>query len=517
MAKRVGWNLEGGSDFSKKRRTVDIPSVPTRSIFIGNIPTSATSTDLCKIANTNGGPLEQLKMYRNKHTAFLNFVNETDAFSLYAQYQQTPYSIHGQQLTIGWAKSSPIPADVKREIDAGATRSLFIGGVCGDGWSIDENMLRSIFSAYGDVESVLVLHKKKIAFVNLTSIKSAITAVKSSREHPISIGGRILSLNFAKEVAFEPAPSTSSHFVSQYQPTSLSHHLDLTSSLNQQRQLNFALQQRMSSFLTPSLITASTLQQSENNTRAIFIGSLAEETSYHELCKLGNKFGAIEKVLLNREKKNAFINYVSNAAAVAMFTYSQNHPIIVCGKVVRINWAKSTPLHNQLMEQTRAGATRNLYIGGLPETATEEDIKELFVPFCNENGEFDNIVLKKARHIAFVNFTSLKDAIYAKKAFETSPAVLGGLTLKINYAKECSNPQWNYTNSQNMSLHSGVSNSLASNLHMSLPSSSLFPSITNKETLQAYYQRQHLAYQQQALSMANYRHSLPILQPESFY
>ncbi len=88
-------------------------------------------------------------------------------------YAECPLVLHGSEVRLNWAKSSPLAPELLPLIQQGATRCLFVGGLRS---SATEEQLCSQFAAFGEFDSAVVMQTKGYAFVNMTSIRSAVCA-----------------------------------------------------------------------------------------------------------------------------------------------------------------------------------------------------------------------------------------------------------------------------------------------------------------------------------------------------
>lgn len=153
-----------------------IGSIANRTIYLGNIHPDTTAEDICNVIR--GGILSQIRFMPDKHIAFLTFVDPTVASILYQQATQQCIVIKNRRLKIGWGKPSALPLNVVRAVQNGGSRNVYIG-------NIDESMtkekLMHDFSEYGDIELINTLKEKNCAFVNFTSISSAIRAIDGIR------------------------------------------------------------------------------------------------------------------------------------------------------------------------------------------------------------------------------------------------------------------------------------------------------------------------------------------------
>jgi len=361
--------------------------------------------------------LELIKIVPQKKCAFVNFVSEECAQRL---FDETGGSVVlcGQKVVVGWAKTTPIKPEIQAAIDEGATRNLFVAGIGG----ATEHMLSAVFLRFGDIENIVCMPRKGFGFVNLTSVKTAMDAKNACDTTGLDIAGRSLTVKYAKEGV--PARDPRSVQPQYHQPPMYEHPGGYMPHPNP----HYMPQPQRGGMAAPG--------PGLPGSRAIYLGNLTDEVENHDLCKLGNKFGALELVRLNKEKKTGFINFVDAAAAEAMFMAAENRPLMVCNTQVRVGWAKSAALRPEIQQAIQQGATRNLYIGGISENVTEDILKKLIAPYCH--GEFDSIHILRPKKIAFVNLISIKAALKVRQALTSAepPIVLDKVPIKINFAKE---------------------------------------------------------------------------------
>jgi RNA recognition motif-containing protein len=412
-AKRKGEEGEGVDDEAKKK--LRVPEEPSRSVYIGNLSPDTTYHDVCQVAN-HFGAIELTKLLPHKYCAFLNFVNQANAEEFYraATVADNPIVVCGNQIKVGWAKTSPIQPEVLKEIEAGATRSLFVGSVAP---TVTEEIMSDVFAPFGAIDSIIILRDKGIAFVNLTSVKAAINAKTSLAT--TELHGRRIHVNFAKESK-------------GIAPVRLQ---DLKPG---EGKTNAPTHRPRPAFRPPPFPQATAFPHAGNPTptvdggplsRSLYLGNLHPETTYHDILPIANRFGAVEYAKIVPAKKCAFLNFVDDRAAQA-FYYNSFQQLNIKGNDIRLGWAKSSPIAPPLLDHIRSGATRNLFVGNITEGVTEDMLKELFAPF----GEFDSIAIMHQKGIAFVNMTSVNAAVTARAGLQGHE--LGGKPLKINYAKE---------------------------------------------------------------------------------
>ncbi|RCI04938.1 hypothetical protein CU098_000456 [Rhizopus stolonifer] len=167
--------------FQQQNRRDLITGLANRTVYLGNIHPDTTAEDICNVIR--GGILSQIRFLPEKHIAFITFVDPNLASLFITQTLQQCLIVKGRRLKIGWGKPSALPIQVIQAVQNGGSRNVYIGNIDD---SITEKRLKHDFSEYGDIELVNTLKEKKCAFVNFTSIASAVRAIegiKSKEEY----------------------------------------------------------------------------------------------------------------------------------------------------------------------------------------------------------------------------------------------------------------------------------------------------------------------------------------------
>jgi len=153
-----------------------------RTVYIGGLHAETSYTELLDCIR--GGPVASCKLLPEKNCAFVTFVDPESAaiFHRMASFGRDALNVHNQKVKVGWGKPAPLPPTVVAALARGATRNVYLGGI--DTEIITESKLESDLSQYGTVEKVNVILDKAIAFINFTSIQSAVKAVAALRQDP---------------------------------------------------------------------------------------------------------------------------------------------------------------------------------------------------------------------------------------------------------------------------------------------------------------------------------------------
>lgn len=163
--------------------------------------------------------------------------------------------------------------------------------------------------------------------------------------------------------------------------------------------------------------------------RTVYVGNLPSNASVDELLNLV-KFGPIEHVRVLPEKNCAFISFLSGQVAAAFHADSSVRHISLHGNELKIGWGKpSVPPSGVVMAVQQHQASRNVYIGQLDETTTEQDLRNDLSRF----GPIDQVKIVRDQAIAFVHFLSIQTAMRVVAVLPTEPAWSGK---RINYGKD---------------------------------------------------------------------------------
>ncbi|KAG4301491.1 hypothetical protein PCK1_002417 [Pneumocystis canis] len=168
--------------------------------------------------------------------------------------------------------------------------------------------------------------------------------------------------------------------------------------------------------------------------RTVYIGNIPIETTVNEILSQV-KTGPIESVRLLPDKNCAFISFLDPSSAFLFYEDSIIKKLSFHGKETKIGWGKPSSISSTVMLAVQqSGATRNVYLGNLPENITEEEIREDLSKF----GTIDQIKIIRNKGIGFVHFLSISNAM---KAVQQLPMEHKWANRKISYGKDrCAQP-----------------------------------------------------------------------------
>ncbi|KAI9482558.1 hypothetical protein BDB00DRAFT_879104 [Zychaea mexicana] len=153
-------------------------NVALRTLYLGSISAEATCEDLCNVIR--GGVLFQIRYMKEKHIAFVTFVDPMSAVNLYNHANTTGLVVKGRRLKVGWGKPTNMHSSIYLAVQNGASRNIYVGGIKD---KLNEEKLRKDFEQYGEIEMINTLSEKNCAFVNFTNIQNAMKALGAMKYH----------------------------------------------------------------------------------------------------------------------------------------------------------------------------------------------------------------------------------------------------------------------------------------------------------------------------------------------
>lgn len=110
--------------------------------------------------------------------------------------------------------------------------------------------------------------------------------------------------------------------------------------------------------------------------RTVYVGNLPSDASVDELLSQV-RFGPIENIRILPEKSCAFISFLDPTTAAAFHSDALMRKIRLHEHDLKIGWGKPSAVSaNVLAAVQQSGATRNVYIGQLDETVTEQTLRD---------------------------------------------------------------------------------------------------------------------------------------------
>ncbi|RXW25005.1 hypothetical protein EST38_g855 [Candolleomyces aberdarensis] len=163
--------------------------------------------------------------------------------------------------------------------------------------------------------------------------------------------------------------------------------------------------------------------------RTVYVGNLPATASVDELLNLVH-FGPLESIRVLPEKSCVFLSFLDGQTAAAFHADATVKKLALHGQELKIGWGKPSPVPAQVaLAISQSNASRNVYIGGLDENMTEEQLRDELSRF----GLIDQVKIVRDKNIGFVHFLSISVATKVVNTLPTEPAWAGK---RINFGKD---------------------------------------------------------------------------------
>ncbi|KAJ5894495.1 hypothetical protein N7495_006186 [Penicillium taxi] len=151
--------------------------------------------------------------------------------------------------------------------------------------------------------------------------------------------------------------------------------------------------------------------------RTVYLGNIPAETSAEEILN-HVRSGQIESVRLLPDKNCAFISFLDSSSATHFHSDAILKKLAIKGNDIKVGWGKPSQVPTSVaLAVQQSGASRNVYLGNLPEETTEENLREELGKF----GPIDTVKIVKEKAIGFVHFLSISNAIKAVAQLPQEP------------------------------------------------------------------------------------------------
>ncbi|TFK92012.1 hypothetical protein K466DRAFT_481521 [Polyporus arcularius HHB13444] len=200
-------------------------------------------------------------------------------------------------------------------------------------------------------------------------------------------------------------------------------------SFNGQRLPSLQIPSPAGSPYSPAAITAALSAQNNQTARTVYVGNLPATASVDELLNLVH-FGPLESIRVLPEKSCVFLSFLDGATAAAFHADALIKKLSLHGQELKIGWGKPSPVPSQVaLAIQQSNASRNVYLGGLDEVTTEEQLRDDLSRF----GLIDQVKIVRDKNIGFVHFLSISTATKVVNTLPTEPSWAGK---RVNYGKD---------------------------------------------------------------------------------
>ncbi|KKK20366.1 hypothetical protein P175DRAFT_0438487 [Aspergillus ochraceoroseus IBT 24754] len=153
--------------------------------------------------------------------------------------------------------------------------------------------------------------------------------------------------------------------------------------------------------VTPGLLSGTS--------RTVYLGNIPAETPAEEILN-HVRSGQIESVRLLPDKNCAFISFLDSNSATHFHSDAILKKLAIKGNDIKVGWGKPSQVPTSVaLAVQQSGASRNVYLGNLPEEMTEDELREELGKF----GPIDTVKIVKEKAIGFVHFLSITNAMKA--------------------------------------------------------------------------------------------------------
>lgn len=454
----------------------------SRTVYLGNIPPDTTAEEI--LGHVRSGQIESVRLLPDKNCAFISFLDASSATHFHSDAILKKLCIKGQDIKIGWGKPSQVPTSVALAVQqSGASRNVYLGNLSED---VTEEELREDLGKFGAIDTVKIVREKNIAFVHFLSIANAIKAVSQLPQEPKWQAPR--RVYYGKDRCA---------YVSKTQQQNAAQYLGIAPGYA--HMLTGADRDLISNALAQQSVAAAAVATTAggiNNlgNRTIYLGNIHPETTIEEICNVV-RGGLLHHIRYIPDKHICFVTFIDPTAAASFYALSNLQGLMIHNRRLKIGWGKhSGALPPAIALAVSGGASRNVYIGNLDETWTEDRLRQDF----SEYGEIELVNTLREKSCAFVNFTNIANAI---KAIEAVRGKEEYKKFKVNFGKDrCGNPPRQMQQSQSPRGEQAPSpnaNGSSQNGNSPTGAAALFNTANNPLTMYLNHVSQQAQHQQQ--------------------
>ncbi|KAG7005406.1 negative regulator of differentiation 1 [Physcia stellaris] len=408
----------------------------SRTVYLGNIPPETSAEEI--LGHVRSGQIESVRLLPDKNCAFISFLEGGSATHFHSDAILKKLAIRGQDIKVGWGKPAQVPTSVALAVQqSGASRNVYLGNLPD---TVTEAELREDLGKFGPIDTIKIVREKAIGFVHFLSISNAIKAVSQLPQEPKWQAPR--RVYYGKDRCA---------YVSKTQQQNAAQYLGIAPGYA--HVLNGADKDLISNALAQQSVAAAAVATtaggvSNLGNRTVYLGNIHPETTIEEICNVV-RGGLLHHIRYIPDKHICFVTFIDPTSAASFYALSNLQGLMIHNRRLKIGWGKhSGALPPAIALAVSGGASRNVYIGNLDESWSEERLRQDF----SEYGEIELVNALREKSCAFVNFTNIANAIKAIEAIR-SREEYG--RFKINFGKDrCGNaPRQNTHNNQHQQQH----------------------------------------------------------------
>lgn len=430
-------NFAGSS--AQMQMTPGALNTSSRTVYLGNIPPDTSAEEI--LGHVRSGQIESVRLLPDKNCAFISFLDGSSATHFHSDAILKKLSIRGQDIKVGWGKPAQVPTSVSLAVQqSGASRNVYLGNLPE---TVTEAELREDLGKFGPIDTVKIVREKAIGFVHFLSISHAIKAVSQLPQEPKWQAPR--RVYYGKDRCA---------YVSKTQQQNAAQYLGIAPGYA--HVLNGADRDLISNALAQQSVAAAAVATtaggvSNLGNRTVYLGNIHPETTIEEICNV-IRGGLLHHIRYIPDKHICFVTFIDPTSAASFYALSNLQGLMIHNRRLKIGWGKhSGALPPAIALAVSGGASRNVYIGNLDESWTEERLRGDF----SEYGDIELVNALREKSCAFVNFTNIANAIKAIEAIRGRDEYQ---RFKVNFGKDrCGNaPRQNNHNNQQSQQQSGM-------------------------------------------------------------
>ena len=422
-------NHSFGGPGAQMQMTSAVVSSSSRTVYLGNIPPETSAEEI--LGHVRSGQIESVRLLPDKNCAFISFLDGSSATHFHSDAILKKLSIRGQDIKVGWGKPAQVPTSVSLAVQqSGASRNVYLGNLPEN---VTEVELREDLGKFGPIDTVKIVREKAIGFVHFLSIGHAIKAVSQLPQE--------LKWQAPRRVYYGKDRCA---YVSKTQQQNAAQYLGIAPGYA--HVLNGADRDLISNALAQQSVAAAAVATtaggvSNLGNRTVYLGNIHPETTIEEICNVV-RGGLLHHIRYIPDKHICFVTFIDPTSAASFYALSNLQGLMIHNRRLKIGWGKhSGALPPAIALAVSGGASRNVYIGNLDESWTEERLRQDF----SEYGEIELVNALREKSCAFVNFTNIANAIKAIEAIRGKDEYQ---RFKVNFGKDrCGNaPRQNNNN-----------------------------------------------------------------------
>jgi len=411
----------------------------SRTVYLGNIPPETSAEEI--LGHVRSGQIESVRLLPDKNCAFISFLDGSSATHFHSDAILKKLAIRGQDIKVGWGKPAQVPTSVSVAVQqSGASRNVYLGNLPE---TVSEAELREDLGKFGPIDTVKIVREKAIGFVHFLSISNAIKAVSQLPQEPNWQAPR--RVYYGKDRCA---------YISKTQQQNAAQYLGIAPGYA--HMLNGADRDLISNALAQQSVAAAAVATQAggvNNlgNRTVYLGNIHPETTIEEICNVV-RGGLLHHIRYIPDKHICFVTFIDPTSAASFYALSNIQGLMIHNRRLKIGWGKhSGALPPAIALAVSGGASRNVYIGNLDESWTEERLRQDF----SDYGEIELVNALREKSCAFVNFTNISNAI---KAIEAIRSREDYQRFKVNFGKDrCGNqPRQNNQGNQHTQQQLGM-------------------------------------------------------------